>query len=220
MESFKDNLLYQVTEIKKVKGRYKYRLLYINGKKYGEFFEELLFKFNIKEDSYLSEKELNQLRGFQEEREAEKVAINYLSYKPRSINEVRRKLFGKKISNTMIDITIEKMKNCGYLDDNKYAHDWIEERIKTRGFSPFKIRSELIIKGISKEIIDKNLSRIYTPELEIETARRIAKEQIRRYKNLDKKTIRRRTINFLLRKGYNYSTIESILPEILENLFN
>ena len=220
MKFLKDNQIYRVTEIKKLKGRQKYRVLYLDGIKYGNFFEESLFKFDIKEDSYLSEKELNQLQNFQDEKEAERVAINYLSYKPRSINEVRRKLWSKKISDAMIDITIEKMKNYGYLDDEKYTRGWIEERIRTRGFSSSKIKSELFLKGISKEIIENNLSEIYTPELEIKTAKMIAKKQMRKYKNLDEKVIKRRIINFLLRKGYNYSVIESILPEILENLFN
>jgi len=220
MKLFEDSQIYRVTEIKKLKGRQKYRVLYLDGIKSGNFFEESLFRLNIKEGSHLSEKEINQLKRFQKEREAERVAINYLSYKPRSINELRRKLWTKKISDAMIDITIEKMKNYGYLDDEKYARDWIEERIRTRGFSSSKIKSELFLKGISKEIIENNLTEIYTPELEIKTAKRIAKKQIRKYKALDKKVIRRRIINFLLRKGYNYSVIESILPEILENLFN
>jgi SOS response regulatory protein OraA/RecX len=38
---------------------------------------------------------------------------------------------------------------------------------------------------------------------------------MKKYKNLDEKVIKRRIINFLLRKGYNYSVIESILPEVL-----
>lgn len=215
MKFLEDNQIYRVTEIKKLKGRQKYRVLYLDGKKYGKFFEELLYKFGIKEDSHLCEKEINQLKRFQNEREAERVAINYVSYKPRSINEVRRKLWTKKISDTMIDITIEKMKNYGYLDDEKYARDWIEERIRTRGFSSSKIKSELFLKGISKEIIENNLKEIYTPELEIKTAKRIAKKQMRKYKNLDEKVIKRRIINFLLRKGYNYSVIESILSEVL-----
>lgn len=220
MKFLEDNQIYRVTDIKKLKGRQKYRVLYLDGIKSGNFFEESLFKFGIKEGSHLSEKEINQLKRFQKEGEAERVAINYLSYKPRSINEVRRKLWSKKISDVMIDITIEKMKNYGYLDDEKYTRGWIEERIRTRGFSSSKIKSELFLKGISKEIIENNLTEIYTPELEIKTAKRIAKKQMRKYKNLDEKVIRRRIINFLLRKGYNYSTIESILPGIIENKFN
>jgi len=220
MKLFKDSKIYRVTEIKKLKGRQKYRVLYLDGIKSGNFFEESLFKFDIKEDSYLSEKELNQLQKFQDEKEAERIAINYLSYKPRSINEVRRKLWSKKISDAIIDITIEKMKSYSYLDDEKYTCGWIEERIRTRGFSSSKIKSELFLKGISKEIIENNLTEIYTPELEIKTAKSLAKKQIRKYKALDKKVIRRRIINFLLRKGYNYSTIESVLPEVIENLFN
>lgn len=215
MNLFEDIPTYQITKIEESKGRGKYRILYLNGKKFGKFFDEIIFRFNIKEDSFLNENELKQLQKVQSEMEAEKIALNYLSYKPRSINEVKKKLFSKKIAYSVIDLTIEKMKKYGYLDDEKYARDWIEERIRTRGFSPSKIKSELFLKGISKEIIENNLSEIYTPELEIKTAKRIAKKQMRKYKNLDEKVIKRRIINFLLRRGYNYSVIESILSEVL-----
>ena len=185
MNLFEDIPTYQITKIEESKGRGKYRILYLNGKKFGKFFDEIIFRFNIKEDSFLNENELKQLQKVQSEMEAEKIALNYLSYKPRSINEVKKKLFSKKIAYSVIDLTIEKMKKYGYLDDKKYARDWIEERIRTRGFSPSKIKSELFLKGISKEIIENNLKEIYTPELEIKTAKRIAKKQMRKYKNLD-----------------------------------
>ena len=53
MKLFKDSKIYRVTEIKKLKGRQKYRVLYLDGIKSGNFFEELLFNICIATFPYI-----------------------------------------------------------------------------------------------------------------------------------------------------------------------
>src|SRR3989304_1286322 len=94
---------------------------------------------------------------------AKTVAISYLSRAPRSINEVELKLKQKGIDENILKKTINSLINIGYLNDETFARQWANSKIKFRLWGRNKIIHGLKQKGIADEIINQTLMDIYQP---------------------------------------------------------
>jgi len=97
---------------------------------------------------------------------AKTVAISYLSRAPRSINEVELKLKQKGIAENMLKKTINSLISIGYLNDETFAWQWANSKIKFRLWGRNKIIHGLKQKGIADEIINQTLMDIYQPPWE------------------------------------------------------
>ncbi len=76
-------------------------------------------------------------------------SINYISYQPRTEQEVRQKLESKSYSDDVIDITIGKLLTIGLIDDQKFAKDWVDNRFEFRPRSKRALSYELRRRGIA-----------------------------------------------------------------------
>ena len=76
------------------------------------------------------------------------------------------------------------------------------------------LRWELRQKGVADQIIDEAL----TPLDETASASRLARRRVRRLRDLDAPTFRRRLTDYLARRGFSYSTIADVVQEAWEEL--
>ncbi|MEE9542362.1 MAG: regulatory protein RecX [Thermodesulfobacteriota bacterium] len=92
----------------------------------------------------------------EEEKKETKVrsrALNLLSYRARSVHELRVALKERAFSDTHIDETIDWLKEFGYLDDEKFASELAASRVRNKNWGSIKIASDLAKRGIETEII-------------------------------------------------------------------
>lgn len=138
--------------------------------------------------------------------------LRYLSYKPRSVQEMvdaghkylSRYDLDPKAKKALINKKIEELKKLNYLDDIDYARSYIQEQIRRptpRG--PFYIFRFLITKGISREIIQKLLDELFPPEIQEKCIRRIQEKK----EGEDPK----RLIAYLLRRGFDKRLVYSLV---------
>ena len=100
---------------------------------------------------------------------AKTVAISYLSRAPRSINEVELKLKQKGVAENILRETINYLISIGYLNDEVFARQWANSKIRSRLWGRNKIIHGLKQKGIPDEIINQTLMDIYQlPEEEMQ----------------------------------------------------
>lgn len=104
-----------------------------------------------------------------------------------------------EITTRVLDRLIEK----GYINDEKFAKFWAENRCITKGASSKKIRSELFSKGVSSSIIDQVLG-----DSERDDKAELQKIIIKKRPHYidDKKFIA-----YLARLGFNYDDIKQAL---------
>jgi len=93
----------------------------------------------------------------------------------------------------------------GYLDDEKFARFWIENRNVRRGSSLRKLSAELASKGVEKSIIDNILTE--TDRTDADELKKIITKKRGRYDD-DKKLIA-----YLARQGFRYDDIKEALAE-------
>lgn len=132
-----------------------------------------------------------------------------LSIRPRSEKEIRDYLERKKAQKP--DEIIEKLKEQDLVNDERFAREWVEARKKKKG--KIAIKLELSQKGISKEIIEEVLSLVINEE---PVAKDILEKKIRHWKNLSNLEFRRKAIDFLMRRGFEYEVAKQVVENFLQ----
>jgi regulatory protein len=150
-------------------------------------------------------------------------ALEYTLIRPHSIREVKDYLWRKTrttkyksrqgevkeragVSQELADRVLEKLRQKGYIDDEKFARWWIENRNQTKGSSLRKLTSELQAKGVERTIIERYLSES-TRNDEDELSKIIAKKASR-YDDEQK------LIAYLARQGFRYDDINQALNSL------
>lgn len=149
--------------------------------------------------------------------------LEYCLMRPHSAKEVRDYLYRKTratklrskktgelydkpgVSSAITQRVFDRLVEKGYIDDEKFARYWVENRNLTKGASKRKLTSELRAKGVQQSIIEKNLSESIRSD-EDELAKVIAKKR-KRYPDEQK------LIQYLARQGFSYDDIKSALAE-------
>lgn len=138
-------------------------------------------------------------------------ALHFLSYRPRSINEVRRNLLKHGFDETLVEQTLDRLQENGLLDDKEFARAWVENRRAFRPRSASALRMELRQKGLGDEVIQSALDENVDEET---LAREAARKQARRYAGLEWAEFRQKMGAFLARRGFSYAVIAPVISEI------
>ena len=168
----------------------------------------------LKVGQELTTEKIEQLQGQDATEVALQGAIKFLSYRPRSKDEVRKNLKKKNIQDHVIDEVIERLQRGGLVDDHKFAEIWVENRSEFRPRGSRVLHMELRQKGIPDKIIDTVTSNINEDQL----AYRAATKQARKYRELGWQDFRKKMYGFLVRRGFDYGIISTIIPKAWEEL--
>ena len=112
----------------------------------------------------------------------------------------RKAHYAKKPRYDFADLIVERLVQRGYVDDEKFAKYYVENRFEKKGISRKRLKLELMNKGVSDEIIEKVLNGRNDEE---EILKMIAKK---RNKYDDEKLI-----NYLVRQGFSYQQVQSLV---------
>jgi len=138
-------------------------------------------------------------------------ALNLLSYRPRSVDEVRRRLAEKGCQEQMVEAALDRLTRVGLLDDKAFARYWLDNRSQFNPRGARALRQELRQKGVDEATIREVLAD-YDEDA---VAARAAEAAARRLSGLDPRTFRRKLSGYLLRRGFDYSAIEPLLEHAL-----
>jgi regulatory protein len=159
----------------------------------------------------LSDDEIDRLKQMDTLEVAYQKGLNLLSYRPRSENEIHRKLSEQGFEAAVTDAAIRRMKENGVLGDDRFARDWVENRSTFRPRSKRMLALELRQKGVAEEEIQKALAET---EEESSLAYQTAIQYARRLENADWDVFRNKLGGFLARRGFTYGTIAPVLRQV------
>jgi len=138
-------------------------------------------------------------------------ALHFMSFRPRSIAEVRKNLQGREIPLSLIEETIKLLQSNSLLNDLKFAQDWVANRSDFHPRSQSALRLELRMKGIAEEDIQKALE----IGLDDETLALLAAQKYKhRLKGLNKIEFRKKISSYLSRKGFSFTSINPVFTTI------
>jgi regulatory protein len=137
-------------------------------------------------------------------------AIRFLSYRPRSQSELRKRLTKHGFDSERVAAVISRLKEQGMADDSAFARFWVENR---EAFSPRgqrMLRLELRQKGVPSDILEAAVSGSGGEE----SAYRAAIAKARSLSRADYPSFRRKLGEYLKRRGFDYSTINNTVARV------
>ncbi len=137
-------------------------------------------------------------------------AVRFLGPRPRSVAEIQRRLRTKRFDDDAIDRAIDKLRAQGYIDDEAFARYWVEQRDTHRPRGERAIVSELMQKGISREVIDV-VVRERGSDAEVERAREAIRRPLTRWLTLSEVDRKRKIQQYLAQRGFSYDTIDEVI---------
>ncbi|MCK5123379.1 MAG: regulatory protein RecX [Candidatus Pacebacteria bacterium] len=149
--------------------------------------------------------------------QAIKFAIKLLSIRKRSVFEMRNRLKRKEFGNDVIDEVIKELFEYKYLNDEKFAEAYINDRINFNPRGSFLIKKELREKGVAENIVDQKIKELFPEEKEIELARKAAEKKMGTLnKDLEKNKVYQKVGAYLQAKGYTSYIIREVLSLSLQ----
>ena len=144
-------------------------------------------------------------------------ALSYLTPKARTVREVELKLDEGCYSEGEIMQTIERLTDAGLLNDEKYARDFVESRLKTKPISRFRLTEQLRGHFVPEDIIEAALESV-DDEAEVLNALAIARKFMRQFNGVEDETERlRRVYARLQTRGFSHDTIMRAIREAAED---
>ncbi len=147
-------------------------------------------------------------------RKAKDYALNLLTYRPRSCQEIRDKLRGKHYPEKVLEKVIARLRELSFLDDKQFARLWVESRLLNKPLGRRLLEQELRQKGIGSEIVEKVCESAYREQGEEEIALELARKRLKRYGNPDDFAVKRRLYGYLGRRGFPPDTISGVLEKL------
>ncbi len=142
-------------------------------------------------------------------------ALNYLSYRDRSLDEIRQNLKKHKVPDDIIAETLRRLQENGFADDVRFAQAWVENRNTFRPRGRRALAVELQRKGVQPEIIAQVLETNLPDE---DLAWQAARKRARRYAELPWPDFRRKLTAFLARRGFDYHIAAPVVRRLWDDL--
>ncbi len=158
----------------------------------------------------LSAEKMCELQAADQQETAYQKALHFLSYRPRSENEVRQNLRKHNISDEAIPDVLDRLRLNGLVDDIQFAQTWVENRSEFRPRGRRALRMELRQKGIGEDII----AEVFQGLDEDELAYRAALKQSRKYRGLEQPDYRRKMSAFLARRGFGHDVAAPVVERV------
>jgi len=153
-------------------------------------------------------------RKLETEGELYEYAVGALGRRMRSIAELKRLLRRRvdadsEIGKTLVELVIGRLKDQGYLNDAKYAAAYSSFRRDNEKFGRRRVLTELKVKGVHGEVIEKAIDTAFAEVDEEKQAREYLRRK--RLKKPDNKKDTARIFRQLMRAGFGAKTIFKIL---------
>ncbi len=188
-----------ITKIKRIAKTNRYHV-YIDGKWNGIFLDETLARHKIKTDGEIDEEEFKEIKAENDRKLSFDMAVGYLEKYVVSEKGLREYLKKKGFDDLTIKNAVEKLREYGYVDDEKFAKNYFDSLSSSQGKNV--IASKLRAKGVSKEIVEDLMENI-DEESQLNQAVNLAKKFL---KNREKSAkTKQKCLAHLIYKGYDYN---------------
>ena len=145
--------------------------------------------------------------------EAKDAAFKLLSFRMRSIAEMRKRLNEKSFSQIEIDHVIDKLTKLNYLNDVEFGKAFVKEKIKNKKIGPKAIKSELFPHQLSPDFVDELIESVYKKyKINDLITFHLKRKKIKKNTQMNKSDLSRLN-NYLLRNGFEWDNINGLYVE-------
>lgn len=165
----------------------------------------------------LTEDDLGRLRVLAEESRLMDSALYFLTTRPRSRAEVRRRLLQPRRNRPAppaeaVDRVLDRLAEKHLLDDREFADYWVEQRERFSPRSSYALAQELRQRGVDRDTADAAVD----AERDAERALDAARPRLRTLSGADYETFRAKLTAFLQRRGFGYGIARDTVRALWE----
>lgn len=196
--------------------------MYIDGSFFCGISLDVLTKFNLYVGKILTADDLESILETDLEVQLFNRACAYLARCPRSRKEIERYLFrtilkkktvwysdmDSDLRNRVISKVVANLEKYGYVDDQKYAEQYISSRLNGKPSGKAVLISELLTKGIPKDIVVSKVDELVDDEYSL-----LKKVYEKKYHGEHMSYNDSKKISFLYRKGFSWDLIEQFIND-------
>jgi len=192
-----------ITSITLQKNNQKRYNIYVNGEYAFAVHEDILVKYQLLKGKELNPEEMREILAAEELNRAEQYALRYLGHRPRTEKEVFDYIVSKGFHAEQSQTIVGELKSKGYINDEAFAQQWIEERMRLRPRGRYLLMQELTNKGIDEGIALQKLAQILNQEDEIAMIVQLIQKKFRGHSFESEWEMKKKVIPFLQRKGFS-----------------
>jgi len=175
---------------------------------------DLLVEFQLYEGAELDDDGLARVRAESERRKARERAYRLLATRDRSEHEMRTRLKEIGFGPDVIEQTVAKLRNQGYLNDRRFAVNFARSQLATHPVGRRELEWRLRNKGLADAIVAEAVEAAYRERDERTLALELARARMRRYRNeLGECKVKKRVADFLARRGFGWEIISDVLEQ-------
>lgn len=145
-------------------------------------------------------------------------AVVLLSFRSRSVWELRKRLLQKGEPEDLVDLAIERLLKLGLLNDASYARQYTRSKLNGAGHGRRRLAYDLQKRGVAKEVAGKAIQEVIDQDQIDEEAilEKVAEKKLRSLARFDEETKRRRLYGFLARRGFGGEEISRVMSHLFK----
>lgn len=176
-----------------------------------ELYEDTILKFGLLLKKSIDQN-YNQILEFDKKWEVYYIALKYLKTRTRSKKEVFNYLIEKDYNKKNIEKALERLEQQGYINDLFYAKSFLNQKLITTSNGPYKIKSDLLKRGIDNNIVDQVLEE-YDKDIQLKKIEKIVNRIIKTNKNKSVKMLKIKIVTDLTSQGFASKDIQKVIDE-------
>jgi regulatory protein len=137
-------------------------------------------------------------------------AVKLLAAKPRSVAELRERLLqgkGLKANKAIVETVIARLREYGYLDDERFAFSYASSKVKQRPIGRRRLQRDLKLKQIENNVADEALELVYAETPEEQLIDRAIDKRIRLRGRPKTRAEAKSLFDHLLRQGFGFELV-------------
>ena len=159
--------------------------------------------FPFRDGDELTEEDLAELKTADDAERAHESALRMLTARAHGEQELYRKL-RQKYDAGAAQSAVDRCKEAGLIDDAAFAETLAESLISKKGWSPERVRTELVCRGVDKETAENAVAAL---DIDRDSGIIMLLEKMRITDDSPEKD-KARAVRRLLNAGYGYSEIK------------
>jgi regulatory protein len=142
-------------------------------------------------------------------------ALKLLSYKPRSVAEMRARLNEKEWADAqVVEQIIARLVELGYLDDEQFAARYADARLTVKPLGRTRLRRDLQRRKVSTQVVEQALEQAYEEHSEEELIARAIAKRTRLKGAPATREETKKLFDYLIRRGFSYDLVMRKVREI------
>ena len=145
-------------------------------------------------------------------------AVKLLAAKPRSIAELRERLLrGKSTNDEVVEAVIARLREYGYLNDERFAFSYASYKVKQRPLGRRRLERDLKFKKVDTNVANQALEMVFTETPEEQLIDQAIAKRLRLRGKPKNRLEAKSLFDHLLRQGFQFELVSERVRALATN---